>query len=153
MFAKNVNPNAVEWRKMFFCTVQVASGKLSDSSHVASPYISTRYHDSLVADLITSHLVHDMCIIGPRVSSIRSVKFPKIIWYLIRTNEELIYTYIILLNCWLSDSIRNLIKQLYSVNRAAGRVCWLSTSQTCWDTIWNLLCCTRLVFCVRRKRI
>ena len=57
----------------FFCAVQVASGKLSDSSHVASPYISTRYHDSLVSDLITSHLVHDMCVIGPRVSSIFSI--------------------------------------------------------------------------------
>ena len=49
-------------------SLDVASGSIAESSLHASPYISTSYHDSLLSDLMTSHLAHDMCIIGPRVS-------------------------------------------------------------------------------------
>ena len=32
-------------------------------------YIQTGHHERLLADLITSHRYHDMCIVGPRVNS------------------------------------------------------------------------------------
>ncbi len=50
-------------------SLDVVSGSIAESSLHASPYISTGYHDSLLSDLMTSHLANDMCIIGPRVSS------------------------------------------------------------------------------------
>lgn len=39
-----------------------------DSGATAHDFVSTAYHEQLLADLMMSHMVKDMCIVGPRVS-------------------------------------------------------------------------------------
>jgi hypothetical protein len=46
----------------------VPSGTLDPALQSPSTFVSTQFHDELIADMIQSHLVKDFCIVGPRVS-------------------------------------------------------------------------------------
>ena len=45
---------------------EVPSGTLQQTSW-AHDFVATRYHDELLSDMMQSHMVHDFCVIGPRV--------------------------------------------------------------------------------------
>ena len=49
-----------------FLLFQVPCGAVATDT-MTSEYVPNRYHDGLIADLMTSHMVHDFCIVGPRV--------------------------------------------------------------------------------------
>lgn len=42
---------------------------------VNQQFVSTKYHDQLLVDMMQSHLVKDFCIIGPRVSVITKFSY------------------------------------------------------------------------------
>ena len=62
-------------------------------------FVNTPYHDTLLADMMESHMVKDFCIIGPRVrqkvvphSFVVSVKV-RIIFFLINERRKIDKTY------------------------------------------------------------
>lgn len=38
---------------------------------MASEFVNTGYHDNMLAEMMLSHKVHDLCIVGPRVGADR----------------------------------------------------------------------------------
>ncbi|KAH9488726.1 hypothetical protein Btru_059448 [Bulinus truncatus] len=49
------------------CTLQVPSGTLSTKEITnSSPFVNTKYHNSVLSEMIQSHSVKDFCVVGPR---------------------------------------------------------------------------------------
>lgn len=46
---------------------QVPSGEMNERG-TSESFVTTPYHDQLLADMVQSHMVKDFCVIGSRVS-------------------------------------------------------------------------------------
>lgn len=52
----------------YFASMQVNRGSLLPNTGAASAFITTPYHENLLAEMLMSHSAYDICLIGSKVS-------------------------------------------------------------------------------------